>query len=116
MTAGERLPFLADVHVPKPFGNALRTDGFDVTAARTAHPPGTSDEELLAWALDRPAVFLTNDRGFAAIHGTMDHAGIVIYSTPSIPPAEFRRGVRRIDRQFTPRTIENTLLWLEEWV
>lgn len=116
MTEAGRLSFLADVHVPRAFGDALRSDGFEVTAARTEHPPGAGDEALLEWATDRSTVFLTNDRDFAAIHATVDHAGIVIYTTPSILPAEFRRGIRRIDRQFSTETVWNTLLWLEEWL
>lgn len=116
MTTLGRLSFLADVHVPKAVGDALRAAGFDVTAARTAFPSGTPDEVLLERATDRSAVFLTNDRDFAAIHGTVDHAGIVIYTTPSLRPAEFRRGIRRIDRQFSTETIGNTLLWVEEWL
>lgn len=116
MRGGERLSFLADVHVPRPFVVALRMDGFAVTHSRTAHPPGTGDVELLARALDLTAVFLTNDRDFAAIDGTTDHAGIVIYASPSMPAGEFRRGIRHIDRQSTPDTIRNTLLWLEEWL
>lgn len=116
MTTRERLSFLVDVHVPLPFENALRSDGYAVTASRTADPPGTSDAELLGRAEERSAVFLTNDRDFAALDGWMNHPGIVIYTAPSLPAAEFRRGVRRIDRQFTPRSIRNTLLWLEEWL
>lgn len=116
MSTQGRLSFLADVHVPRAFVDALRADGFEITAARTALSPGTNDESLLAWASDRSTVLVTNDRDFAALHGSVDHAGIVVYTSPSHPPAAFRRGIRRIDRQFSNRTIENTLLWLEEWV
>jgi hypothetical protein len=59
---------------------------------------------------------VTNDRDFVEIHPTSDHAGVVLYTTQTLSPAEFARGVRRIDRQFTLQSIRGELVWLQQWI
>lgn len=116
MTGRDRLSVLADVHVPRAFVTALRADGFDVTTAQSVVPPGTDDVALLGWANDHSAVRLTNGRDFARLHDDTEHTGIIVYTSQSLDAATFRRGVRRIDRQCSTRTMANTLCWLDEWV
>lgn len=112
MTAGRRLSFVADVHVPRAIVHAMSGGGFDVSRA----PDATRDEAVLERAAAGSAVLLTNDRDFTALHGVVDHAGIIMYSKPPVAAGTVLRGIRRIDRQFSPSSMENTVLWLEDWL
>ncbi len=58
----------------------------------------------------------TNDRDFVRLGETTEHAGIVVYTTQELTPGEFARGIRRIDRQFSPADAADTLVWLESWL
>jgi len=112
VTDGRRLSFLADVHVPRAIVHAMSGAGFDVSRA----PNATDDRRVLEQAAAETPALITNDRDFTALHGVVDHAGIVMYSWPPESAGAALRGIRRIDRQFSPSSMENTLLWLEDWL
>lgn len=111
-----RLAFHADEHVPQAVVSALRSNGYTVGTATEEPGSETVDTELLARCADEGRVLITNDRDFVELSSTIDHAGIILYSTQGLPPGEFARGIRRIDRQFGPEAVRNTIAWLEEWL
>lgn len=111
-----RLEFCADEHVPQAAVNALRSNGYEVDAATDVHGTDTVDIDLLTWCDDNDLILLTNDRDFVELTEGTDHAGVIIYISQGLSAAEFARGVRRIDRQFTPESIRHSLVWLEEWL
>lgn len=94
MTDGERLSFLADVHVPRAVVHALTGSGLKVSTG----PDATRDRALLKRAAESSDVLLTNDRDFADLHESVDHGGIVIDMTTPGSAAAFLREIRRIDR------------------
>lgn len=61
-------------------------------------------------------MLLTNDRDFVSLGKEVDHSGIVIYVARELSPGPFVRGIRRVDRQFTPQTMRNNIEWLEDWL
>lgn len=111
-----RLELCADEHVPQAAVSALRSNGYEVGAATEARGSDTVDIDLLKWCADENLVLPTNDRDFVESSENVDHTGIIIYVSQAVSAAEFARGVRRIDRQFTRDSIQNTLTWLEEWI
>lgn len=112
----DRLTFLADEHVPTVILTALRSNGYDIEPGREHLAEGAADLDLLetSTALDR--VLLTNDRDFVSLGKEADHWGIVIYVAQELSPGLFVRGIRRVDRQFTPQTMRNNIEWLEDWL
>ena len=111
-----RLEFCTDEHVPHSFVTALVSNGFNVVEATEEHGERTVDAELLTWCGSEGYVFVTNDRDFVQPEPTGDHAGVILYTTQTLSPADFVRGVRRIDRQFTPESIRGELVWLQQWI
>jgi len=111
----QRLSFCADEHVPHAFVTALDSNGFDVLEA-AAERGQIADPRLLAWATEQDRVLVTNDRDFVTIARDSDHAGVAIYASQTLTAGEFVRAVRRLDRQFTPRSIANRCCWLEQWL
>lgn len=112
----DRLRFCTDEHVPHAFVTALGSNGFDVIEATAEHGEETIDADLLEWCGAEGYVFVTNDRDFVEIHSTSDHAGVILYTSQTLSATDFIRGVRRIDRQFTPASIGDELVWLQQWV
>lgn len=110
-----RLSFCADEHVPQAVVGALRSNGFEIVSAAEHHGQETVDSDLLTSCADDSRVLITNDRDFVSLGHDREHAGIVIYTDQSCSPADFARGIRRIDRQFTPDAMQNTIAWVDEW-
>lgn len=98
-----RLSFFADEHVPNVVVTALRSNEYTVDLAKDRFGEETIDEEILETATEEGRVLLTNDRDFVEHDSSVDHVGIVIYTTQSLPPGEFVRGIDRIDRHYLPR-------------
>jgi hypothetical protein len=46
----------------------------------------------------------------------MDHEGLIISTSQAHSAGEFVRAIRRIDRQFSPAALRNTVVWLEDWL
>ena len=103
-----RLEFCTDEHVPRAYLTALESNGFSVVAG--------VDEPLLEWATSSERVLVTNDRDFVELDAKHDHAGLVVYTDQALTPGEFARAIRRVDRQFTPDSIRNELVWLNSWI
>lgn len=110
-----KLAFCTDENVPRAFVNALESNGFSVTEAVDERGELTLDEALLEWATENDRVFVTNDRDFVELDIQHDHAGVVLYTDQKLSPGEFVRAIRRIDRQFSPESIRNVLVWLDSW-
>ena len=111
----ERLAFCTDEHVPHAFVTALDSNGFDVCEATTERGQ-TVDSTLLAWSTDQGRVLVTNDRDFVTLARDRDHAGVVIYTSQTLPAGDFARAIRRLDREYTPQSIANRCCWLEQWL
>lgn len=111
-----RLVFCADENVPRAFVTALESNGFTVVDAAEERGQETVDEALLQWATETDRVIVTNDRDFVELDTSHDHGGVIVYTDPGISPGEFARAIRRVDRQFTPESMENTLVWLDSWL
>ena len=111
-----RLKFCTDEHVPRAYLTALESNGFSVVAAVDERGQLTIDEPLLEWATSGERVLVTNDRDFVELDAKHDHAGLVVYTDQALTPAEFARAIRRVDRQFTPDSIRNELVWLGSWI
>jgi predicted nuclease of predicted toxin-antitoxin system len=110
-----RLAFCTDEHVPHAFLTTLQSNGFTVVDAAAEHG-GTQDGALLDWCSKEGYVLISNDRDFAKLTQSREHAGLIVYTTQTLSPGEFVRGIRRIDRQFTPDSIVDTVCWLDGWV
>lgn len=111
-----RLDLLTDEHVPSVAVTALRSEGFAVATARETFGECTVDLDLLAATAEMDRALLTNDRDFVTLHGQVDHGGLVVYTTQDLAPAQFVRGVERIDRYLDPEDVQNGLKWLERWL
>ena len=107
---------LTDEHVPSVAGTELRSEGFSVVTARETFGEQTVDPDLLAATTDLNRTLLTNDRDFVELHGTVDHGGIVVYTTQGLAPAQFVRGLERLDRHLDSSDIQNGIQWIERWV
>jgi len=110
-----RLALLADEHVPSAVITALSSNGFDVLAV-ARECAGIDDDAVLSLAVKERRIILTNDRDFAALADQRDHAGILLYAQSTPDPGNVTRVVRRIDRLFEADTLENEVLWLEDWL
>jgi len=110
-----RLEFCTDEHVPRAYLTALESNGFSVVAAVDERGQLTVDEPLLEWATSENRALVTNDRDFVELDAKHDHAGLIVYTDQTLAPGEFVRTIRRVDRQFTPDSIRNELVWLSDW-
>lgn len=61
------LSVFTDNHVRQQIVEALRSRGWDVVRAIDVFPPGTNDDDLIAYSAQQGRVFLTNDDGIHAI-------------------------------------------------
>jgi len=111
----ERLSFLADEHVRRAYVNALRANGFDLTAVAEENS-GRSDDHHLGTARDRDLVVLTNDDDFVRLAQEHEHSGIVFYNEQTHDPSEFVTAVRRLDEQFSAEAMRDHVEWLENWL
>lgn len=110
------LRLLTDEHVPSVAVTALRSEGFSVTTARDRFGERTVDPELLSSTGELHRTLLTNDRDFVRLHDDVDHAGIVMYTTQSLGPDQFVRGLTRMDRYLSPEDLYDSVQWLERWL
>lgn len=110
------LQLLTDEHVPSVAVTALRSEGFSVATARERFGERTVDPDLLHLTGDLERTLLTNDRDFVRLHGEFEHAGIVMYTTQSLGPEAFVRGLTRMDAHLDPADLRNDLQWLERWL
>lgn len=111
-----RLPLFTDENVPRAFVSTLRSNGFQVEMAYDQHGENTVDSELLRSCASAGLVLVTNDRDFVEFGEQFDHPGIIIYTNHALSPGSFVRGVKRIDRQFTPSQMANNIEWLDQWL
>lgn len=110
-----RLSFFADEHVPGVVVTALRSNGYVVDLARERFGERTSDRVLVEESSSRGQVLLTNDRDFVVLGDEIDHGGIVVYTTQTLSPGRFVRGIDRIDDHLGDG-MENDVEWLEAWL
>lgn len=110
------LRLLADEHVPSVAVTALRSEGFSVITARERFGERTVDPELLVATEELDRTILTNDRDFVRLHGDVEHAGIVIYTTQSLGTDQFVRGISRIDAYMDQEDLRNSIQWLGRWL
>lgn len=111
-----RCSFAVDEHVPRAWVVALESNGFSVDALPRSRVGDTDDPELLEWSSANERALITNDRDFREIDQYIEHAGILLYANQSLDAGSFVRAVRRIDRQFSPSTLRNELVWIEDWL
>ncbi|MFA1611359.1 DUF5615 family PIN-like protein [Halobellus rubicundus] len=110
---------LLDEHVGRVFERLLRERGYEVEQAKDRFGEHTSDPELLSWCGDSDSVLLTNNaKDFEALHGEIDHAGILLYYDQSLPDADPEGLARAVDEVFTqygPDGVSGRLVDLGEW-
>lgn len=111
-----RLSFLADEHVANVVVTALRSNGYTVETARDLYGERTVDSRLLERATKANRVLLTNDRDFVGHTYEAEHADVVIYSSPALPPGSFVRGIDELNRFFDSKSMRNNVEWLEAWL
>lgn len=110
------LRLLTDEHVPSVAVAALRSEGSSVTTARERFGERTVDPELLVATDELERTILTNDRDFVRLHETVEHSGIVIYTTQSLGSDQFVRGLSRIDAYMDQEDLRDSVQWLEHWL
>lgn len=106
---------VADEHVPAAAVHALRSAGHDVVRAQERYERGTADAALLERCADDGRVLLTNDTDLVALHGAVDHAGVIVYTSQELQPESFVRGVERITAAY-PEGLAGRIEWLEGWL
>lgn len=111
-----QLAFLADEHVDRALVTGVLANGYDVAVVREDYPSGEDDETLLDVCEKRGLVLVTNDRDFVRLGRRREHSGVVVYTSQEIPVGTFVGAMRRIDDQFSPETIRNQIIWLDQWV
>lgn len=111
-----QLSFLADEHVKRSYVHALRANGFEVIAVVEGNETGQRDNIHLDRSSQQNLVVLTNDDDFVRLAQERPHAGVVFYSDQNHEPSEFVTAIRRIDRFFSPKDIQNHVEWLENWL
>ena len=82
--------FLANENFPGDAVRAVARAGHDIVWVRTA-APGSTDEEVLAWAVREDRVLLTFDRDFGELAwraGLPASCGIVLFRMPMSAAAE----------------------------
>jgi hypothetical protein len=76
---------------------------------------GTVDEDLLLDAAARDEVVLTHDRDFAELAEAHDHAGILLSVSHSPDAGAIVRAIDNLLAVFTPGTLENELVYIDDW-
>lgn len=110
------LSFLADEHVERAFVTALSDNGYDVETVAGSEVSGAPDPDVVERARQAGRVILTNDDDFVRIADQRDHAGILLYSDQSHPPAAVVRGVNRLNRHLSHEAFEHHVEWPENWL
>ncbi|EMA36746.1 DUF5615 family PIN-like protein [Halococcus hamelinensis] len=108
--------FFADEHVPSAVTATLRSNGYTVITAQERYGRESVDEALLEECAHDGLVVLTNDRDFIELDDEIEHAGIVVYTTPNPNPSEFAVAIERVERFFAADELANQLVWLENWL
>ena len=106
----------ADEHVPSAVTATLRSNGYTVVTAQERYGQDSVDTELLRDCGRDGLAVLTNDRDFVELHDRIDHAGIVVYTTPNPSPSAVAVAIDRIERSFTDDELRDQLVWLESWL
>lgn len=112
--------FLTDEHVPSVFVTTLSSAGYDVVPVRSVLDAGTDDGEVLQYAARNDLVLVTNDRSDFAetVSSERPHAGIVIYTDPTVlneTPEAAVQTIERVLSHYPPSELENEVVWLEHW-
>lgn len=109
-----------DEHVPGVFVTALRSTDFDVVRAKSVFGERTDDRRLLEYCAEEDLVFLTHDKkDFAgAVGNDVDHAGIVIYTSPRYlrdDPGNAVDTLERVFEYYPPEELTGERIWLDQW-
>lgn len=93
------MKLLADEHIPPAFVKALRGEGYDIVDIDETVGLGTSDPEILDYAIEQDRAILSEDTDFRGADPTFDpdtHPGILACDTAA-KPGTIVAAVRRID-------------------
>lgn len=109
------LAFLADEHVPRVLVSTLRSHGYTVTTAQERYGQDTDDDVMLADCADDGLVLLTNDRDFVELADSVEHAGVLLYTSTNPSPAALVQAVERLEQFVGPEELAGRLVWIEDW-
>jgi len=85
--------FLLNEHIPKAVVRALRQQGIDAIIVAEIEAMGTSDEDLLDFALREGRVVVTYDKDFLRLASQRSHAGIA-FSARRLTDRQLIRALR----------------------
>ena len=107
-----RIRFYTDENVSRAVINGLRQRGADVLSVPEAEMLTASDEEHLAFALERERVIFTHDDDFLRLAAQkVEHAGIV-YASQQLPIGDIIRGLMLIQDVLESEDIRNRIEFL----
>ncbi|MFB6177040.1 MAG: DUF5615 family PIN-like protein [Halobaculum sp.] len=110
---------LLDEHVGRVFERVLRERGYDVVQAKDRFGEYTTDEELLYWCGENETLLISNNaKDFEALHGEVDHAGLLLYYDQTLPdddPEGLARTVAEVTGQYGADALSNSVVDLDEW-
>lgn len=117
MTAPARV--LLDEHVGRVFERVLREQGYRVEQAKDRFGERTTDAELLRWCGENGYLLVTNNaKDFEALHGRIDHGGVLLFYDQRLPdddPEGLARAVDEAVTQYGSDALRNELVDLGEW-
>ena len=114
------LKLYLDENVPESIAEGLQLRGYDVLSTAAAGNKGNTDEEQLLFAQSRSRVLFTfNIKDFAKLHSDyiasgLNHKGIIL--SRQMPVGKIIRGLAHILATKTPREMENSIVWLNQFV
>lgn len=108
--------FLIDEDMPRSTAVVLRQSGYEATDVRDIGLRGRGDDEIFAYAQERPAVLVTADKGFANVLSfpPETHAGIIVVRVPNeLPTQQVNQVVLRVLAELTGEELRGLLIIAE---
>ncbi|MEE9170464.1 MAG: DUF5615 family PIN-like protein [bacterium] len=107
-----KVKFYTDEQVPSAIVKGLRLRGVDVVSAKEAGKLGATDEDHIAFAMEKKRVIFTQDVDFLRLHAkSVSHGGIV-YAHQRTPIGEAIRGLTLIYQVLEYEDMKNHLEFL----
>jgi hypothetical protein len=109
----QTIRFHLDEHAPSALAEGLRRRGIDVTTTPEVELLAASDEEQIAYALNKSRVVFTHDEDFLRLHSSgVPHAGIAYCHQEARTLGEIIRGLVLIWEIYDPEDMKGRLEYL----